>query len=351
MFSPAPRRLFRLISARLRKGNILELMTTLFMGTPLWMWASFLSVVLVLLALDLGLLNRGGGEIGIARSLKLSAFYITLGLGFSGFVYSQMGGEAAKLYLTAFVVEKTLSMDNVFVIALIFSFFAIPRAFQHRVLFWGILGVIVLRGLMIGLGATLVAQYHWILYIFAAFLIFTGLKMLVTEEKEMDLSQNPALRLLRRVLRVTDDLRGRAFFVREPDPKTGKLALFATPLFLALVLVELADLVFAVDSVPAVFAITADPFIVYTSNIFAILGLRALYFALSAMIHRFHYLKYALAVLLVFIGSKIFIADLFGWEKFPANVSLGVTFVILAAGLGWSLWKTRGQAATPELPH
>jgi tellurite resistance protein TerC len=327
----------------------MDLLSTLFLGTPLWMWATFLAIVAALLALDLGLLNRKGGEIGITRSLKLSAFYITLGLAFAGFVYTQIGAEEAKLYLTAFVVEKTLAMDNVFVIALIFSFFAIPREYQHRVLFWGILGVIVLRGIMIGLGATLVSQYHWILYIFAAFLVLTGIKMLVTEEKEIDLSQNPALRWMRRVFNVTDGLRGNAFFLREAHPATGKVVTFVTPLFLALVLVEIADLIFAVDSVPAVFAITSDPFIVYTSNIFAILGLRALYFALSAMIHRFHYLKYALAVLLIFIGSKVFVADLFGWAKFPADVSLGVTFAILAAGLGWSLWKTRGAPAPKEI--
>jgi tellurite resistance protein TerC len=330
----------------------MDLLTTLFLGTPLWMWATFIGLVATLLILDLGLLNRGGGEIGVARSLKLSGFYITLGLLFGGFVWWQSGAEEAKLYLTAFVVEKTLAMDNVFVIALIFSYFAIPRAYQHRVLFWGILGVIVLRGAMIGLGATLVAQYGWVLYIFAGFLILTGIKMLVTEEKEIDISKNPVLRLTRRMLNVTDGLRGRAFFVKEADPATGKVARFATPLFLALILVEIADLVFAVDSVPAVFAITTDPFIVYTSNIFAILGLRALYFALAAIIHRFHYLKYALAVLLIFIGSKVFVADAFGWQKFPADWSLTVTMAILGAGVLWSLWKTReaGGAAEPD-PH
>lgn len=327
----------------------MDLLSTLFLGTPLWMWATFLALVAALLVLDLGLLNRKGGEIGITRSLKLSVFYITLGVAFSGFVYTQIGAEEAKLYLTAFVVEKTLAMDNVFVIALIFSYFAIPRAYQHRVLFWGILGVIVLRGIMIGVGATLVAQYHWILYIFAAFLVLTGIKMLVTEEKEVDISKNPILRLMRRVFNVTDGLRGNAFFVREIKPGTDKAITFVTPLFLALVLVEIADLIFAVDSVPAVFAITSDPFIVYTSNIFAILGLRALYFALSAMIHRFHYLKYALAVLLIFIGSKVFVADLFGLAKFPADISLAVTFAILGAGLAWSLWKTRGTASHGEI--
>lgn len=322
------------------------------------MWLLFIAIVIALLVFDLGVLHRDDHEIGVAESLKLSAMYIALGVAFSGFVWWSFnyqlsgaapdvvasmipGAEAAKLYLTAFVVEKTLAMDNVFVIAMIFTYFAIPRMYQHRVLFWGILGVIALRGVMIGLGATLVAQYSWILYVFAAFLILTGLKMMFMGDKPMDISQNPVLRVMKRRMNVTEDLHGHAFFVKKPDPKTGKSVRFATPLFLALVMVEIVDLIFAVDSVPAVFAITSDPFIVYTSNIFAILGLRALYFALSAIIHRFHYLKYALAVLLVFIGSKIFIADLLGLEKFPANVSLAVTFAILAGGVIFSLWKTK----------
>jgi tellurite resistance protein TerC len=331
------------LSTHLHERHGMDLLLALFLGTPVWMWLTFIGIVITLLVLDLGILNRGDHEIGVSRSLKLSALYITLGVAFAGFVWWQMDLESAKLFLTAFVVEKTLAMDNVFVIALIFSYFAIPRQYQHRVLFWGILGVIVLRGIMIGLGATLVAQYSWILYIFAAFLIFTGIKMLVTDDQHIDISQNPALRFIKRRMKVTDTLRGNAFFVKEPHPATGKVVTYATPLFLALALVEIADLVFAVDSVPAVFAITTDPFIVYTSNIFAILGLRALYFALAAIIHRFHYLKYALALLLVFIGSKIFVADLLGWEKFPANWSLMITFVILAAGVLFSLWKTRGE--------
>ena len=324
----------------------MDFLLTDFLGTPAWMWLTFIATVIVLLALDLGILNRGNREIGVRRSLTLSAFYISLGLAFGGFVWWQMGAESAGLYLTAFIVEKTLAMDNVFVIAMIFTYFAIPRQYQHRVLFWGILGVIVLRGLMIGFGAALVSEYHWILYIFAAFLIFTGINMLVTDETQVDISKNPVLGFLRRRMRVTEDLHGNDFFTRQPDPGTGRMATYATPLFLALVMVELADLIFAVDSIPAVFAITTDTFIVYTSNIFAILGLRALYFALAAIIHRFHYLKYALGVLLVFIGSKVFVADLFGLAKFPASVSLGVTFAILAAGVGWSLWKTRKD--TPD---
>ena len=321
----------------------MELLTSLFMGTPLWMWLTFIVVVLTLLVLDLGVLHKGSTEIGVSESLKLSAMYISLGLGFSGFVYWQMGGSATADYLTAFIVEKTLSMDNVFVIALIFSAFAVPRAYQHRVLFWGILGVIVLRGLMIGLGAALVTEYHWVLYIFAAFLVFTGIRMLMVSEKEHDIEGSLPLRVMRRMFRVTERIESSAFF--EKRKVAGKVVWFVTPLFLALMMIELADLLFAVDSVPAVFAITTDPFIVYTSNIFAILGLRALYFALAAILPRFAYLKYALSALLIFIGSKIFVADLMGWEKFPASLSLGVTLGLLTAGVVVSLWKTRAVAA------
>ena len=323
----------------------MEFLAYEFLSKPTWMWLVFIGIVITLLVFDLGVLNKKDHEIGVRESLRLSALYITLGVAFSGFVWWQIGLEEAELYLTAFVVEKTLALDNVFVIALIFSYFAIPRMYQHRVLFWGILGVIVLRGIMIGLGATLVAQYSWLLYVFAVFLIATGIRMMFASEEPMEIANNPVLKFLRRRMKVTDELHGNRFFVRKSDPRSGKLVRHATPLFLALVLVEIADLVFAVDSVPAVFAITTDPFIVYTSNIFAILGLRALYFALAAVLHRFHYLKYALALLLVFIGAKIFIADFLGLEKFPASLSLAITFVILAAGIGFSLWKTRGAGA------
>jgi tellurite resistance protein TerC len=266
-----------------------------------------------------------------------------MGLLFSVWVFFQKGGDASMDYLTGFLIEKSLSMDNVFVIALIFSFLAIPRRYQHRVLFWGILGVIVLRAIMIGLGAALISEFDWILYVFGAFLLLTGVKMLFSKvDDEPDLSKNRFVNWLRNHLPVTDRLHEQRFFVRQPDA-SGKLKLWVTPLFLALILIELADLVFAVDSVPAIFAITQDPFIVYTSNIFAILGLRALYFALAAMIHRFTYLKYALALVLVFIGGKIFLHDIVG--KIPAEISLSVTVGLLAGGVLLSLWKTRNQPA------
>jgi len=316
-------------------------------GKPAWMWLAFMAIVAVLLVLDLGVLHRKQKEIGVGESLSLSAMYIALGVAFGGWVWWEFGAQLGTEYLTGFVVEKSLALDNVFVIALIFTYFAVPRQYQHRVLFWGILGVIVLRAIMIGVGATLVAEFGWVLYIFAAFLILTGVKMLALGDKEMNLSKNPVLALVRRRFRVTDEHHGERFFVHLPDPKTGRMVRHMTPVFLALVMIEIADVIFAVDSVPAIFAITTDPFIVYTSNIFAILGLRALYFALAAVLHRFAYLKQALAVLLIFIGSKIFVADLLGLEKFPAEWSLGITFAILTAGVVWSLWRTRpGAVAT-----
>jgi tellurite resistance protein TerC len=308
---------------------------------PMWMWLSFFAIVVALLVLDLGILHKDNHEIEVKESLVFSAGYISLGLLFGAWVWWYLGATSGMEYLTGFAIEKALAMDNVFVIAMIFSFFAVPRKYQHRVLFWGILGVIVLRAIMIGLGATIVSQFSWVLYVFAVFLIATGVKMLVFTSNEYNVGNNPVLRFIRRRFNVTDEHHGQNFFVRLPDPNTGKHVWFMTPLFLALALIEVADVIFAVDSVPAIFAITTDPFIVYTSNIFAILGLRALYFALAAMVHRFHYLKTALAVVLIFIGSKIFLAPLLGLEKFPPAASLSITFGVLAWGVLYSLWKTR----------
>lgn len=315
------------------------------MGKPIWMWLTFISIVGVLLAFDLGVLHRKTRVISIKESLYLSAFYITIALLFGAWVWYSLGAQSGKEYLTGFIVEKTLAMDNVFIISLIFTYFAIPPLYQHRVLFWGILGVIVLRAIMIGLGATLVAQFGWILYIFAVFLIITGIKMLWIGDTMPDISQNPLLKFLRNNFRISNELHGQKFTVRLTDPKTGKRALYGTPLLVALVLIEFVDLIFAVDSVPAIFTITLDPYIVYTSNIFAILGLRALYFALAAIIHRFKYLKQALAFVLIFIGSKTFIADAMDMEKFPASISLGITLALIAAGVLVSLYKTQGEAA------
>ncbi len=323
-----------------------EFLVASFLGTPVWFWLAFLAIVIALTAFDLGLLHKEDRVMGIAESLKLSAFYISIALAFGGWVWLEKGGDLGMKYFTGFFIEKALSIDNIFVISLIFTYFAIPARFQYRALLWGIIGVIVLRGLMIAGGAALVSQAYWVLYIFAAFLIATGIKMFFAGDSEPDLANNFAIRWISRHMRVTKDLHDQRFFVKVPDERTGKLVRAATPLFLALVVINLADLVFAVDSVPAIFAITTDTFIVYTSNIMAVLGLRALYFALSAMIDRFHYLKYALAAVLVFIGSKIFVSDfLLGGDKFPPALSLAVTFGLIGAGIGWSLWKTRESAA------
>ena len=321
----------------------MEFLFTDWLGTPLWFWAAFLAIVIVLTAFDLGFLHKEDKELGIGESLKLSAFYIGVALLFGAWVWVERGATAGMEYYTGFFIEKALSIDNVFVISLIFTYFAIPPKYQYRALLWGIMAVIVLRGMMIAGGAALLAEAYWVLYFFAAFLIVTGIKMFFAGDEPMDVGKNPVIRWISKHMRVTKELHAQHFFVKVPDDKTGKLVTAATPLFLALVVINLADLVFALDSVPAIFAITTDTFIVYTSNIFAILGLRALYFALAAMVHRFHYLKYALAAVLVFIGSKIFVTDfLLDGGKMPAWISLGVTFGLISAGVLYSLWKTRG---------
>ncbi|BDG72850.1 TerC family protein [Roseomonas fluvialis] len=313
------------------------------LGKPAWMWLAFIGIVVVLLVFDLGVLNRQAREIPVSQSLWMSAFYIAIACAFGGWVWWALGAERGMEYFTGFAVEKTLALDNVFVISLIFTYFAIPALYQHRVLFWGILGVIVLRAIMIGLGAALVSDFAWVMWIFGAFLLATGIKMLVVADNMPKIEDNPVLRFMKRRFRVTNELHGQKFLVRLPDPATGKTALWLTPLMLALVLVEIADLVFAVDSVPAIFAITQDPFIVYTSNIFAILGLRALYFALAAMVHRFAYLKYALALVLIFIALKIFWNQVFG--KLDPAIGLAVTTTLIAGGVVVSLFKTRRGAA------
>jgi len=338
-----------------------------FLGKPNWIWLAFIAAVVALLAFDLGVVNRKDHEIGTRESLKLSAFYIAIGLSFAIVIWqlynnaypgastdpqllAVTGQErawiAVQLYLTGFAVEKTLALDNVFIISMVFTYLAIPRMYQHRVLFWGIIGVIVLRAFMIGLGAVLVSQFSWVLYIFAVFLIITGILMFRKGGHDTDISKNKVLTWLKRRMNVTPEFHGNKFRIQLPDPQTGKLRWFATPLLLALLFVEIVDLIFAIDSVPAIFAITSDPYIVYTSNIFAILGLRALFFALAAMVHRFQYLKYALAMTLVFIGSKIFLGDLFPGGKIPATWSLAITMGLIGGGILYSLWKTRTPAVT-----
>lgn len=321
---------------------VLTYLQTPWLGTPLGIWLAFLGVVATLLALDLGILHKEEREIGVKESLLLSGGYIGIALLFGAWVWWYMGAQSGIEYYTGFLIEKSLSMDNVFVIAMIFSTLGIPRQYQHRVLFWGILGVIVMRALLIGAGAALVQNFSSVLYIFGVFLVITGVKMWMSAGQKHDMADSRILAFLRKHLRLTGDLHGNAFFVKRADAG-GNMVRHATPLFLALAMIEVVDLVFAVDSVPAIFAITSDPFIVYTSNIFAILGLRALYFALAAMIHRFHYLQYALALVLVFVGTKIFLVNFIG--KFPPTVSLGVTFGLIAGGVLYSMWKTRARAA------
>ncbi|MDY6948565.1 MAG: TerC family protein [Pseudomonadota bacterium] len=320
-----------------------------FLGKPVWLWLAFIAIVIGLLAFDLGVLHRDDHVIEVKESLYLSAGYIGLGLAFGAWVWWYLGADSGMQYVTGFLVEKSLAMDNVFVIAMLFTFFAVPLQYQHRVLFWGVLGVILLRGIMIGLGAALVTRFSWVLYLFGALLVLSGIKMLVLVNHQFDIANNSLLRWLRNHLRVADRPHGNKFWVKLPAPEVkagppsskagAPLVWWVTPLFLALAMIEFVDLIFAVDSVPAVFAITQDPFIVYTSNIFAILGLRALYFALAAMIERFQYLKYALAIVLIFIGSKIFAVNIVG--KIPAWISLGVTLGVLLGGVLYSLYRTR----------
>lgn len=355
----------------------------------IWAWVIFISFVFAMLALDLGVFHRKSHIVGFKESLGWSAVWITLGMSFSILVYFayenhwfdlglsvdavdkvvNTGKLAATKYLTAYVVEKSLSVDNIFVIAMVFSSLAVPARYQHRVLFWGILGALLLRGAMIGLGAVLVQNFHAVLYVFGAFLIFTGIKMLVMEEKEEHPENNPMVRWIRKFFPITREFHGQHFMVKagsksskesaepgeesKPDPivdsaPVGKWLL--TPLAVALILVEVTDLIFAVDSIPAVFAITADPFLVFTSNVFAILGLRSLYFALAGLINKFRYLKPALSIILVLVGVKMLAAK---WLKVWLGESFNLTVLvvilsILATGILTSLIVSKKDE---EAPH
>jgi tellurite resistance protein TerC len=310
-------------------------------GTPLYFWMAFVAIVIGLLVFDLGVLHKEDKEISAKESFILYAGYVGIALAFGAWVWLSRGAQSGLEFYTGYVIEQSLAMDNIFVIATIFGYFAIPRQYQHRVLFWGIIGAIVMRAIMIGFGAALVTQFSWILYIFGAFLVFTGIKMFTATDEPADFENNAALKWLRKRFNVTKDLHGHDFTVKLPDPKSGKIVTWLTPLAVALILVEFVDLIFAVDSVPAIFAVTLDPFIVYTSNIFAILGLRSLYFALAAAMHRFKYLKVSLAVILVLVGIKIFLVPL--GVKVDTLLSLIATLGILAGGILFSLWKTKDE--------
>ena len=290
--------------------------------------------VLAILAIDLGIFNRKAHAPSVKEAAAWSTVWISLSLGFAGVVYWQMGGQAALEFLTGYVIEYSLSIDNIFVILLIFSYFRIPDKYQHRVLFWGILGALIMRGAMIAAGAYLIARFHWIIYVFGAFLVFTGIRMATHDDSDIEPEANPILRLVRRLVPVTHDYRGQHFFVREPPMPGMPATLMATPLFVVLILVETTDLIFAVDSIPAIFAVTRDPFLVYTSNVCAILGLRSLYFLLAGFIHKFHYLKLGLAVVLTFVGVKMLLGSVY---HIPIQISLLVIAGVLASAVVGSM--------------
>jgi tellurite resistance protein TerC len=323
----------------------------------LTLWIGFNALVLVLLALDLFVFHRKAHEVRTREAAGWTAFWIALALLFNAGIYWFMGPEKGLEFLTGYLIEKALSVDNIFVFVMVFAYFNVPRKYQHRVLFWGILGALVMRGAMIGAGAYLIHQFHWVIYIFGGFLIITGIRMAFHREQDIEPEANPVIRLVRRLLPITSTYHGQKFLVREtveeraPDRsgivRTTKL--MATPLFVVLVFIETTDLIFALDSIPAIFAITTDPFIVYTSNVFAILGLRALYFLLASVIHKFQYLQLGLSVVLVFVGAKMLLEDLY---PIPIGVSLGVVAVVLAAAVAASLvWPAEtGEARPPGAP-
>jgi tellurite resistance protein TerC len=302
--------------------------------TSLWPWVGFTAFVLVMLALDLGVFHRKAHAVSIREATAWSAVWVTLAMIFNLGLYWFQGSEPALQFFTGYLIEKSLSVDNIFVFALIFGYFAVPAVDQHRVLFWGILGALVMRAAFILAGSALLAQFHWIIYIFGAFLIVTGIRMARHQEMEIHPEDNPLLKLVRRLIPVSRQYHGHHFFVRE----AGRW--MATPLFLVLVLLESTDLVFAVDSIPAIFAVTEDPFIVYTSNIFAILGLRSLYFLLAGVMDKFVYLKLGLSAVLVFVGIKMLLTEFY---KIPSLVSLAVIATILTVSVVASLRRTRRE--------
>ncbi|MBB2741504.1 UNVERIFIED_ORG: tellurite resistance protein TerC [Microbispora rosea subsp. rosea] len=312
------------------------------MSVPLWVWAAVLAVILAMLAVDL-FAHRRAHVVGVREALAWSGVWIALGLGFGAVVWLAWGPEAGGEYLAGYLIEKSLAVDNVFVIALLFSFFAVPRELQHRVLFFGVLGALVFRAAFIGAGAVLLDRFHWILYVFGAFLLYTGVKMARHSAIEVHPDRNPVLRAMRRLIPVTDSYQGQRFLVRQDaDGRDGRPGRrwAATPLLAVLVAVETSDIVFAVDSIPAIFAVTSEPFLVFTSNAFAILGLRAMYFLLAGAMHRFGYLRYGLAAILVFVGAKMLLADVY---KIPVWLSLAVICACLVVSVGASEYRNRRE--------
>ena len=304
-----------------------------------WLWIGFNAFVLAMLAVDLFVFHKEAHEVRAREAAAWSLVWIALALVFGAGVYRFMGREAGLEYYTGYLIEKALSVDNIFVFVLIFSSFRVPNRYQHRVLFWGILGALLMRGAMIAAGAYLIQQFHWIIYIFGAFLVFTGIRTAMHVEHDFDSKSSLPIRLIHRLVPVTNAYHGQRFFVREQVH--GRSRLMATPLFVVLALVEMTDLIFAVDSIPAIFAVTQEPFIVYSSNVFAILGLRALYFLLADVIHRFHYLKAGLSTVLVFVGVKMIAIDVY---KVPIGMSLGIIAAVLGISIAASWFWPRPAA-------
>ncbi|MFB9683791.1 TerC family protein [Amycolatopsis plumensis] len=300
------------------------------MTVPIWAWAAVLGVILLMLAVDL-LAHRRAHVVGVREALAWSAVWVALGLAFGAVIWWVWGAEFAGQYFAGYVIEKSLAVDNVFVFAIIFGYFAVPREYQHRVLFYGVLGALVFRAVFIAAGSVLIASFAWILYVFGAFLVLTGIRMALHRDETVDYENNAVLRVFRRLVPATDRFHGKKFFVREAGRRV------ATPLLTVLVLIEVSDVVFAVDSIPAIFAVTQEPFLVFTSNAFAILGLRAMYFLLADLMHRFVYLKLGLAAVLVWVGVKMLLLDV--W-KIPTALSLGVVGAILATAVTASLLRT-----------
>ena len=313
------------------------------MTQPWWVWAGFTSFVLAMLALDLGVFHRKAHSVTTKEAGIWTAVWVSLAALFGVGVYLTMGKQPALEFLAGYLVEEALSVDNLFVFILVFSYFRVPDELRHRVLFWGIMGALVMRGAMIAAGAALIDRFHWIIYVFGAFLVYTGARMAFKSDDEIDPEHNPVLRLVRRFTPVTKGFRGPHFFVRETGPD-GVVRRIATPLFVVLVLLETTDLVFAVDSIPAIFGVTRDPFLVYTSNVFAILGLRSLFFLISGIITKFHFLRYGLAAVLAFVGVKMLIS---GKVHIPIGMSLGAIALLLGGSIVASLMFPRA----PDLAH
>ena len=307
----------------------------------LWGWIWFNVVVLAILALDLGVLQRRSEKVSLKEAAIWSGVWVALSLCFALAIYRNMGKESGLEFLTGYLIEYALSVDNIFVFVLIFSYFNVPEKYQHRVLFWGIIGALVLRGVMIVAGSALVTRFAWTLYIFGAFLVFTGIRMaLQKDDAAYNAERDPVLRLARKLIPVTPDYRGDKFFVKEPD-KTGRMRFAATPLFIVLIIVDTTDIIFATDSIPAIFAVTRDPFIVYTSNICAVLGLRALYFLLASVVDKFVYLKLGLSLVLVFIGAKMLLEH---FLHIPIVAALGVVGLVLGSAIFASVkWPRTGH--------